>query len=283
MNFDVIGLDNGYGEATWTRKDAILYALGVGAGQVDPLKELHLTTENSTGVAQQALPTFGCVIAQVNAKRPDLGDFDRSKVLHGEQAFTVHEPLPAEGTARMAMTVEGIYDKGSGALVRTETTVRDADTGNLFLTSRGSLFVRGEGGFGGTQAPASEWALPERAADLECTATVRPDQALLYRLSGDRNPLHSDPAFAAKGGFDRPILHGMCTYGITGRLLLNTLCDGDAARVRGMDGRFSKPVLPGGTLTVRIWADNDTARFQTIDADGDVVLDRGTFNFKAGA
>jgi acyl dehydratase len=283
MNFDAIGADNGYGEAAWTHRDAILYALGVGAGQDDPLQELQFTTENSIGVTQQVLPAFGVVLAMTYARRPDLGNFDMAKVLHGEQAFTVHRPLPVEGKARVAMKVTGIYDKGKAALVENETTLTDAQTGELLLTARGGLFARGEGGFGGEKQPVREWPVPQRAPDIERSAAVRPDQTLLYRLSGDRNPLHSDPVFAAKGGFDRPILHGMCTYGITSRLLVHALCDGDATRVRGMAGRFSKPVMPGETLTVRIWADGDSAQFQTVDGAGDVVLDRGTFTFGGAA
>lgn len=279
MNFDVIGRDNGFGEASWTHRDAILYALGVGAGQDDPTAELQFTTENSIGVTQQVLPAFGVVLGMTYAKRPDLGDFDQAKVLHGEQAFTSHRPLPVEGRARAATVVTGIYDKGKGALVETETRLTDAGSGDLLVTSRTGIFVRGEGGFGGEPQPVADWSVPGRAPDAEHTACVRQDQTLLYRLSGDTNPLHSDPRFAAKGGFDRPILHGMCTYGITSRLLINALCGGDPGRVRGMSGRFTRPVLPGTRLTVSMWVNGGSARFRTRDADGVVVLDRGTFEF----
>lgn len=281
MNFDAIGVDNGFAEASWTSRDAIIYALGVGAGQDDPVQELQFTTENSIGVSQQVLPVFGVVLAMTYAKRPDLGEFDPAKVLHGEQSFVVHRPLPVEGTARMAMQVTGIYDKGTGALVESETTLTDASSGELLLTTRGGLFARGEGGFGGERQPVQEWPTLQGDPQLERSAYVPFDQALLYRMSGDRNPLHSDPIFAAKGGFDRPILHGMCTYGITARLLINALCDGDATRVRGMSGRFTKPVMPGETLTVRIWPGGDSAQFQTVDSAGDVVLDRGSFTSEA--
>jgi acyl dehydratase len=279
MNFAAIGADNGYGEAAWTHRDAIVYALGVGAGADDPLAELQYTTENSIGVTQQVLPAFGVVLGMTYARRPQLGDFDQAKVLHGEQAFAVHRPLPVQGRARAATVVTGIYDKGSGALVITETTLTDADSGELLMTARGSLFARGEGGFGGDPQPPEDWAAPQREPDTERHSHVRPDQALLYRMSGDRNPLHSDPVFAAKGGFDRPILHGMCTYGITSRLLINALCDGDPARVRSMSGRFTRPVVPGEMLTVRIWTQADEALYQTIDSSGRVVLDRGTFGY----
>jgi acyl dehydratase len=279
MNFDAIGADNGHGEASWTDREVSLYALGVGAGQDDPLAELQFTTENSIGVQQQALPGFGVVMAMTYAKRPSFGDFHPSQVLHAEQSFTLHHPLPVQGRARVAMVVKGIYDKGKAALVDAETTLTDAESGERLMTTRGGLFVRGEGGFGGDPAPVVEWPAPTGKPDVVCTSQVRADQALLYRLSGDRNPLHSDPTFAAKGGFDRPILHGMCTYGITCRLLINALCGGDADRTRSLSGRFTKPVLPGSTLTVRAWVDGGRAQFQTLDGDGDVVLDRGVFEF----
>ncbi|WP_227980401.1 MaoC/PaaZ C-terminal domain-containing protein [Nocardia spumae] len=281
MNLGAIGADNGFGEVTWTHRDAILYALGVGAGQADPLAELQYTTENSEGVTQQMLPVFGVVLGMTYGKRPNLGDYHLSKVLHGEQSFTVHTPLPVAGSAKVATVVTGIYDKGKSALAVMETTVADAATDQAWLTSRTSLFIRGEGGFGGEPQPPADWQAPGRPADIEVSAQIRTDQTLLYRLSGDRNPLHSDPKFAAKAGFPRPILHGMCTYGVTGRLLVNALCDGDTTRVKGMDGRFSKPVMPGAELTVSIWKDNGKALFQTRTAEGDVVLDRGTFDYEA--
>jgi acyl dehydratase len=279
MNFDAIGADNGYGEVTWTHRDTILYALGVGAGQGDPQCELQFTTENSIDVQLQALPAFGVVLGMTYGKRPPLGVFSPAMVLHGEQSFTMHTPLPVQGSAKVSTVLAGIYDKGKGAFAALETTVADAGTGEPWLTSRTGLFIRGEGGFGGHKQPVEDWELPDRAADAELSSTIRPDQTLLYRLSGDRNPLHSDPKFAAKAGFPRPILHGMCTYGVTGRLLVNELCGGDPARVQGMSGRFSKPVMPGDTLTVSIWKNSGRALFQTRDSEGNVVLDRGTFDY----
>ena len=143
-----------------------------------------------------------------------------------------------------------------------------------------SLYCRGAGDFGGERGPSSTFEIPDRKADHEVTYVTREDQALTYRLSGDRNPLHSDPSFAAIGGFDRPILHGLCTYGFTGRALLHSLCDGDPSRFKGMDGRFSKPVMPGDTLTISMWVDGQEALFQTKNQDGDVVFDQGNFKFK---
>ena len=148
------------------------------------------------------------------------------------------------------------------------------------VTTRSSTFIRGEGGFGGDRGTAAPWQLPDRAPDHKVVELTRPEQALLYRLSGDRNPLHADPKFAARGGFSRPILHGLCTYGFTGRVLLHELCGSDPARFKSMSGRFSAPVLPGESLVVSIWSSDDgSAMFQTAKEDGTVVIDRGRVQF----
>ncbi len=220
------------------------------------------------------LPTFGVLLAQSGTGR-SLGDFDRAQLVHAEQAFELHRPLPVAGTVRTVSTVTGIYDKGSGALVVTESVAVDAATGEPLVTSWSGVFIRGEGGFGGDRGGSAPWAKPGRDPDVRVVMPTRPEQALLYRLSGDRNPLHADPAFAARGGFSRPILHGLCTYGITGRALLQELCAGDPARFRSMSGRFSRPVLPGESLVVSIWLEDGGAVFQTAKEDGTVVIDRG--------
>jgi acyl dehydratase len=196
--------------------------------------------------------------------------------VHAEQAFELHRPLPVEGTVRTVATVTGMYDKGSGGLVVTEAVAVDAATGEPLITSRASTFIRGEGGFGGDRGPSDPWQRPDRDPDLTVVMPTRPEQALIYRLSGDRNPLHADPKFAARGGFSKPILHGLCTYGVTGRALLHALCGSDPARFGSMSGRFSRPVFPGETLTVSIWRDgHGSALFQTANQDGAVVIDRG--------
>jgi acyl dehydratase len=277
----VIGVPSEPQERSWTSTDALLYAVGVGAGLGDPLAELEFTTENSEGVRQQALPTYAVLIAQVRSGR-SLGSFDRALLVHAEQQFELHKPLPVEGAVQTVSTVTGIYDKGSGALVVTENTALDAETGEPLVTSRTGTFIRGEGGFGGDRGSSESWQLPERPPDHRVVQPTRPEQALLYRLSGDRNPLHADPEFAARGGFSRPILHGLCTYGVTGRALLHTLCGSDPARFRSMSGRFSHPVLPGQSLVVSIWlpdADGEEAKFQTAIEDGPVVIDRGRIGF----
>jgi acyl dehydratase len=257
---------------SWDSKDALLYAVGVGAGLGDPLQELEFTTENCEGIEQQVLPTYAVLIAQAPMTR-SLGDFDRAMLVHAE----LHRPLPVAGTVRTTSTVTGIYDKGSGALVVTENVAVDAATGEPLVTSRSGAFIRGQGGFGGPRSTDPPWSLPDRAPDHQVVRETRPEQALLYRLSGDRNPLHVDPKFAARGGFSQPILHGLCTYGVTGRALLRVLCDGDPARFRSMSGRFTRPVLPGEPVTISIWRQegSDTALFQTARADGEVVIDRG--------
>jgi acyl dehydratase len=279
LDHSVVGVPSEPQPRSWDSTDALLYAVGVGAGLGDPLRELEFTTENCEGVEQKVLPTFAVLVAQPRARR-DLGDFDRAMLVHAEQAFELHRPLPPAGSVRTTSTVTGIYDKGSGALVVTENVAVDAATGEPLVTSLSSAFIRGEGGFGGARGPgrggAPPWARPDREPDYRVGYPTRPEQALIYRLSGDRNPLHVDPAFAARGGFSRPILHGLCTYGVTGRALLHTLCGSDPARFCSMSGRFSRPVLPGETLTVSIWLTGDgTAVFQTAADDGTVVIDQG--------
>src|SRR6201986_4213793 len=268
-------------ERSWDSQDALLYAVGVGAGLGDPLQELEFTTENCEGIEQQVLPTYAVLIAQA-PMTASLGDFDRAMLVHAEQSFELHRPLPVQGTVRTTSTVTGIYDKGSGALVVTENVAVDVATGEPLVTSRGGTFIRGEGGFGGPRGNDQPWELPDRAPDHQVVRETRPEQALIYRLSGDRNPLHVDPKFAARGGFSQPILHGLCTYGVTGRALLQVLCDGDPARVGSMSGRFSRPVWPGESLTVSIWRQDgsDTALFQTTKDDGTVVIDRGRMQMR---
>jgi acyl dehydratase len=283
LNHSLVGVQGNPQERSWTSTEALLYAIGVGAGLGDPLQELQFTTENTAGVQQQVLPTFGVLLAQARASG-DLGDFDRAMLVHAEQSIELHQPLPVAGTLRTASMVTGIYDKGSGALVESENHAVDAATGKPMVTTRASTFIRGEGGFGGDRGTSQPWELPDRAPDHKVVQQTRPEQALLYRLCGDRNPLHADPAFAARGGFSRPILHGLCTYGFTGRALLHELCGSDPARFTSMSGRFSRPVLPGESLVVSIWlGDNGSAQFQTAKEDGTVVIDRGAVEFRGPA
>ena len=277
LDHSVVGISSEPQLRSWDSKDALLYAVGVGAGLGDPLTELEFTTENSQGIEQQVLPTYGVLIAQARGAR-SLGDFNHAMLVHAEQYVELHRPLPVAGTVRTVSTVTGIYDKGSGALVASENNAVDADSGEPLVTTRSGIFIRGEGGFGGERGTDPPWERPDRAPDHTVNLETRPEQALIYRLSGDRNPLHVDPKFAARGGFDRPILHGLCTYGVTGRGLLHALCGSDPARFGSMYGRFSRPVWPGDTLTISIWETGDgAALFQTARPDGTVVIDRGRF------
>ena len=282
INPEAVGSRSEPSRRSWTSKDCLIYALGVGAGAQDPLTELEFTTENSQDVTQRVLPTAAVVLAPVGGGLGSIGTFNPAMLVHGEQSVSVARELPVEGELEGVTEVVGVYDKGSGAVVVTETTSTLVADGRPLFTTRSSLFIRGEGGWGGERGPSSRFSAPEREPDHEVTYHTRIDQALIYRLSGDRNPLHSDPKFAAMAGFDRPILHGLCTYGFTGRGLLHALCGGDPALFRSMAGRFSSPVFPGEALTVRIWVEGDgEAVFQTVAGDGRVVLDAGRATFGA--
>jgi acyl dehydratase len=279
INLDAVGATSTPLERSWSSTDCLLYALGVGAGSLDAVDfELEYTTENSTDRPQRVLPTFAAVVGGGGPPRSILGSIDLAMLVHGEQSIELSAPIPIEGSVRTTSVVTGIFDKGSGALVVSESTSVDAHSGEPRFTATSSLFIRGEGGFGGDRGPSGrDGSLPGREPDDVVTYAVRDDQALLYRLSGDRNPLHSDPAFAKRAGFDRPILHGLCTYGFTGRALLHSVCGSDAARFRSMAGRFSRPTYPGDTLTISIWDDADGVRFRTDNQRGETVIDAGRF------
>jgi len=286
LNLNAVGVVSEASERSWDSKDALLYALGVGAGALDPTGfELEFTTENSAGVAQRVLPTFVTIAGQGGTNLASVGDIDRTKLVHGEQSIALHGEVPPEGTVSITSSVAGIYDKGSGALVVMESESAYPDGTPAFTVSTG-LFIRDAGGFGGPRGPEGDAdstlaaePLPGREPDETVSYTTRTDQALLYRLSGDRNPLHSDPSFAKRAGFDRPILHGLCTYGFTGRGLLHLVCGSDPARFGSMRARFSRPTLPGDTLTISVWDVGAAApgayRFRTENQRGEVVIDGG--------
>jgi acyl dehydratase len=289
LNLQAVGTTGEPAERSWHSKDALLYALGVGAGALDPTGfELEFTTENSDGVTQRVLPTFTTIIGQ-GGGRADLGEYDPALLVHGEQSIRLHGELPVAGTVSTTTTVAGMYDKGAAGLVVLESESRHAGSGELAFSTRTALFIRGAGGFGGPRNPEGDdesalaaEPLPTREPDEVVSYATRADQALLYRLNGDRNPLHSDPTFAKRAGFDRPILHGLCTYGFTGRALLNTVCGSDPARFGAMRARFSKPTLPGDTLTVSLWEIGDSVpgayRFRTETQRGETVIDAGLFS-----
>ncbi len=280
MNLDAVGSSSEPVTRSWTSTDCLLYALGVGVGALDPTGfELEFSTENSADVTQRVLPTFATIVGMGGGPRSTLGTFDPAMLVHGEQSIELHGPISPDGAVTTTSTVAGIFDKGSGALAVLESESVDASTGSPCFTTRSALFIRGEGGFGGDRGPSSSNAAPEGEADEVVSYATRPDQALLYRLSGDRNPLHSDPVFAKRAGFDRPILHGLCTYGFTGRALLHTLCASDPQRFRSMHARFSRPTFPGDTLTVSMWVHDGEAAFRTENQRGETVIDGGRFVF----
>ncbi|MFP6641552.1 MAG: MaoC/PaaZ C-terminal domain-containing protein [Myxococcota bacterium] len=259
----------------WTSKDGLLYAVGVGAGSA----ELPFTTENTQDTPQQVLPTFAVIIGGGGAPFNKIGSFNPAMLVHGEQGIELFDEIPPEGEVESVGKVSAIWDKGKGAVVEMVSESTLVATGKPLLRTRMSVFIRGEGDFGGERGPSAKFEVPSRKADHEITYGTSKDQALLYRLSGDRNPLHSDPSFAKMGGFETPILHGLCTYGFSGRALLSALCDGDPSRFKSMDGRFSKPVYPGDDLTISMWVEGNTCMFQTRNQDGEVVLDQGEMTF----
>ena len=241
---------------SWDEEDVILYHLGIGAGvpPTDP-RELSYTYEGDLRV----LPTFGAIPPfglMMSLGTVDGLDFELAAVLHGEHDLELYRPLPPSGKVVQEGRVTGVFDKGKGALVIMEIESRSEKDGELLFTNRPSVFLRGEGGFGGEPGPSTGIEVPTRPPDLVASSTTLPQQALLYRIaSGDHNPLHADPGFAAFAGYERPILHGLCTYGIVGKSVVDHALDGDVKAVARFRARFSGVVFPGETVSTRIWAD----------------------------
>lgn len=275
INPEAVGAKGSPVKRSWTSKDALLYAVGIGGGT----DELQYTTENTKGLDQKVFPTFAVIIGGGGIPMDKIGSFEPTLMVHGEQGIELFDEIPADGEIESVGECTAIYDKRSAALLEFSSESKNLATGKPLLKTRTVLFCRGEGGWGGDRGPSEKLEFPDREPDHQVSYTTREDQALTYRLSGDRNPLHSDPSFAAMGGFEKPILHGLCTYGFTGRALLHSLCDGDAARFKAMNARFSKPVIPGDTLTVSMWVDGNEALFRTTNQNGDVVIDQGQFRF----
>jgi acyl dehydratase len=265
-------------EQTYTQRDVMLYALGLGLG-TDPgnRAELSFVYERDLKV----LPMICCVLGGSGMwlAKPETG-VDYLKVVHGEMGFTIHKPIPSAGCVRTKTRVTDIFDKGEGvgALIVTQSDICNRESGDTLATATSAIFARGNGGFGGERGPASVKVIPEgRAPDAICDLPTLPQSALIYRLSGDYNPLHCDPDVAKRAGFPRPILHGLCTYGVAGHAILRTLCDYDPWRLTGMKARFSAPVFPRETIRTEMWrnAGGVTAfRSRVIERDM-VVLDQG--------
>ncbi len=277
LDLDAVGRRSSPFERSWSSRDAMLYALGVGAGAGSPGAELAFTTENSVGVRQRVLPTFVLTLADLG--NAPIGQVSLARMLHAEQALTVHAELPVSGHTHAVTVVAGIYDKGRDALITLETEVWDASEETHYATLTSVVFVRGAGGWGGDRGLSSPWEPPRGEPDCIRSYQTGPDQALIYRLSGDRNPLHSDPTTAGAAGFRAPILHGLCTYGYTGRALLDALCDGEVDRFGSMRGRFTAPAYPGQRLSVSIWRTEGGGRFRTSTEEA-VVLDRGVLELR---
>lgn len=260
-------------EATYDIKDTILFALGLGFGS-DPTdkKELQFVYEDGL----KTLPTMSLVIGYPGfwMRDPKYG-FDWQKVLHAEEELIIHEPLPVAGTLVGETVIDEIADRGpdKGVFVYTRKELTDAETGKQYATVVSNTLARGDGGFGGPNEPRPKPpALPSRDPDYICDLACIPQLALIYRLSGDMNPLHADPDVARSAGFDQPILHGRCTMGIAQRAILKTCCDYESQRVKSMRLRFSAPFLPGETLRTEIWRDDEKIFFRSSSVERNLVV-----------
>ncbi len=275
---EAIGADLPDRSFTWTTSDVLLYHLGIGFGvrDGDNVDEatLRFTTEHGD---LQVLPSFGIVVPTFHETDPpplDLPgcDINLAQVVHGSQEISVRAPLPTSGSAVLSTRISDVWDKGKAAVIVQEGTAVD-DAGQPLWTTRSSIFVRGEGGFGGERGPSTKVELPDRDADLDAAYHVTPQQALLYRLCGDRNPLHADPGFAHAAGFPAPILHGLCSYGIVLREVVQGLLGSDATAVRSFAARFAGVVFPGETIRVQAWDEGERILVAATVASDDPARD----------
>lgn len=268
LALDIPAVEQAYGP-----RDCILYALGIGLGH-DPVNvdELPFVYEKSLKV----LPTQANVLGYPGFWARDLDTgIDWVRLVHGEQSLTLHRPLAGRGTVVGKTRVLDVVDKGAGkgAIVYSERVVTDKASGAAIATIVQTTFCRGDGGFGGPARPQRPaHALPERAPDLVCDLPTRPEAALVYRLSGDLNPLHADPAVARAAGFPKPILHGLATFGVAGHAVLKAVCGYDPARLASIAGRFSTPVFPGETIRTELWRDGAVVSFRARVVERDVIV-----------
>lgn len=267
-------------EARWTARDVLLYHLSLGAGsRSDTYPELRYTFEKDL----QVLPTFAVVAGQgVSAgELPPMAmslpgiDIDLRRILHGGQSLAVHRPIPASGAATVSSRVANVWDKGKAAVIELEQAAADPAGAPLWTTTM-QIWARGEGGIGSDPGPEDASSAPDRAPDAVLDSATTPQTALLYRLNGDLNPLHADPAFAATAGFDRPILHGLASYGIVAKALVDGLLDGDATRLTELSVRFAGSLYPGQTIRTSVWRDSDTLLLSSVcpEREGAPVLRR---------
>jgi acyl dehydratase len=266
-----LGAQLGEGKYTWTKDQVILYHLGVGAG-VPPTDrgELEYTYEKNLKVLPSygVIPVFGSLGGL--GSTPGLS-FNFAMLLHGEQDIEIHQPIPTEATVTSGGHIAGIYDKGKAALVVLEVKTRD-EAGKPLFTNRFSLFLRGEGGFGGDPGPKAGNEAPSRAPDGVITSPTLPQQALIYRLSGDKNPLHADPDFAKMAGFDKPIIHGLCSYGIVCKAIVDKVLGGDVTKVARYQARFAGVGFPGETYLTSYWKEGDKILIQAKSKERDAII-----------
>lgn len=286
LNLDVVtNLNIPPVEQTLETRDIILYALGIGLGS-DPLdvRQLQFVYEKDL----RMLPTMAIVLGYAGplGQYGDTG-ITHTHVVHGEQGFFIHRALPVSGRVIGKTRVSGVVDKGEGrgALIYTEIVIREAGNDAPLATLTNTTFCRADGGFGGPTGPVPPiHTLPTSAPDRVCDLATLPQAALIYRLSGDYNPLHADPGYAKRGGYDQPILHGRCTFGVVGHALLKTCCDYDPTRLVAMAGRFSSPVFPGETIRTEIWQAGEVVSYRaSVPARGIVVLNNGKAQIKRAA
>jgi len=280
-----LGASLGTTSGSYEADDVILYHLGVGAGfDATSERELEYTFEKKLKV----LPSFAVVAASSFSSRvrrakegggsgmgglgkvPGL-EFNPAMLLHGEQEVVLHQPLPTAARFTTEGRVAEIYDKGKAALAIIENASKD-ESGKPLFTLRMSLFLRGEGGFGGPSGPKAGNARPERAPDGVVESPTLPQQALLYRLNGDKNPLHADPEFAKLGGFDAPIIHGLCSYGIACKAIVDHALDGDTSRVASYAARFAGVAYPGETYVTSWWREGDRILLEARSKQRDAIV-----------
>jgi acyl dehydratase len=264
---DVVGLKGEPSQYSYDSKDAMLYACGIGARPYDDLNFLF------EGKGPKVFPTFAVIGGMAGmGVMGQLEGINPVMILHGEQSITLHRELPPQAKLTLQGEITALWDKGAAAVIEIETTATD-DDGPLF-TAKAGIFARGSGGFGGERGPSAKEKNnpPEKEPDHVVSDETRIEQAAIYRLSGDRNPLHIDPDFAKAGGFDTPILHGLCTYGFVGRAILKSLCGNDPANLKSFEARFADVVYPGDTITTKMWVDGKEAMVQAETQNGNVVL-----------